>query len=220
MFKISGLSNTVTNLNHRQLPEYERLQALQVGDYKLSVRSSDVNGWLVCDGRSLSRAEYPELFAIIGTDFGSANVNSFNLPDFTSKVIGMFGLSAISEALTERNRGDDVGTETVTLTVPQMPTHSHTGTTASSGAHTHGVDNIPYGTQNITAAGGAGITACDETTHTISTNSAGDHTHTFTTATTGSSEAHNNMQPTLFGVSVLIFSKFKNFVTLTPMQFK
>ena len=79
MFKISGLSNAVTNLNHRQIPEYERFQALQVGDYKLSVRSSDVNGWLVCDGRSLSRAEYPELFAIIGTDFGSANVNSFNL---------------------------------------------------------------------------------------------------------------------------------------------
>ena len=83
MFKINSLANRVTDLNHRQFPQYERLQALQVGDYKLSVRSSDVNGWLVCDGRSLSRAEYPELFDIIGTDFGSANVNSFKALSWT-----------------------------------------------------------------------------------------------------------------------------------------
>jgi microcystin-dependent protein len=132
----------------------------------------------------------------------------------------MFGLSAISEALTQRNRGDDVGTETVTLTVPEMPIHSHTGTTASSGAHTHTVANVPYGVQDIVAASGSGITACDETTQTVTTSSSGSHTHTFTTENTGSSNPHNNMQPTLFGVSVLIFSKFKNFVNLTPMQFK
>lgn len=38
-------------------------------------------GWLLCDGRSLSKAEYPELFASIGYIHGGSGSN-FNLPDF------------------------------------------------------------------------------------------------------------------------------------------
>jgi hypothetical protein len=38
-----------------------------VGDIKMSVYNSDFYGWLKCDGRSLSRTTYAELFSIIGT---------------------------------------------------------------------------------------------------------------------------------------------------------
>ena len=78
------------------------------------------------------------------------------------------------------------------------------------------IDDIPYGTQSITAIGGEGITACDETTHTVNTNSAGSHTHTFTTGNTGENAAINVMQPTLFGASVLIFAKFLDKLDLVP----
>ena len=40
-----------------------------VGDLKMSVRSTDYEGWLVCDGRSISRTDYSALFALIGTSF-------------------------------------------------------------------------------------------------------------------------------------------------------
>lgn len=43
--------------------------------------TTDPTGYMICDGRSLSRTAYPELFANIGTAYGSVDVNSFNIPD-------------------------------------------------------------------------------------------------------------------------------------------
>lgn len=41
------------------------------------------DGWLVCDGRILRRSEYPELFAVIGTYYGTGGgEDTFRLPDF------------------------------------------------------------------------------------------------------------------------------------------
>ncbi len=41
----------------------------------------DLQGWLLCDGRSLSQREYPELFQVIGYKYGS-NGDLFRLPAF------------------------------------------------------------------------------------------------------------------------------------------
>lgn len=38
-------------------------------------------GYVECDGRSLSRTEYPELFTAIGTTYGTINASAFNVPD-------------------------------------------------------------------------------------------------------------------------------------------
>lgn len=43
--------------------------------------------WLICDGSAVSRTDYAELFAVIGTSFGSGNGSTtFNLPDFRMRV--------------------------------------------------------------------------------------------------------------------------------------
>lgn len=39
------------------------------------------SGYLECNGASISRTVYADLFAVIGTRFGSANSASFNLPE-------------------------------------------------------------------------------------------------------------------------------------------
>ena len=223
-FKVANSAqNALSNkLNYETIPRLQSHMALQVGDYKLSARDDDINGWLVCNGRSISRTEYPDLFAVIGTEFGSVSGTTFRLPDYTSKVIGMYGpTQGAMTGYVQREMGDVVGHETIQLTVPQLPAHSHTGTTNSDGAHTHGVDNIPYGTQMIAAASGGGTSACDETTQSITTGSAGAHTHTFTTQNTGENDDIDIMQPTLFGASVLIFAKFINpryLLTPTPWR--
>lgn len=234
-FKVANTSqNAMSNkLNYETIPKLQSHLALQVGDYKLSARSSDINGWLVCNGRSLLRSAYPELFAIIGTDFGNVDGTHFNLPDYTSKVIGMYGAPAGGmTGYTLRDRGDIVGNETIQLTVPQLPAHSHTGTTASSGDHTHGITDPGHAhsyNNNVndqstddafsteTAADQADIiqTTGSSTTG-ITINSDGAHTHTFTTQNTGDNDDIDVMQPTLFGSSVLIFAKFLNRFQLVP----
>jgi len=70
--------------------------------------------------------------------------------------------------------------------------HTHTGTTASSGAHEHSV-TFPIGnssgTELIEIAGGS------LGSRSYTTSSAGAHEHTFTTASTGSSGTNANLQP-------------------------
>ena len=214
VFKI----NSKNNIDYaRQNIDINRILCIRVGDYRYSAESQDVNNWLLCDGRSLLRSQYQELFAIIGVNFGSNDGNSFSLPDYRGRVPGIIGSGS---GLTSRNLGDNLGEENHTLTIPEMPTHTHNGTTDNAGAHTHTIDDIPYGVQNIAAASGGGTTACDETVHTVSTNSANDHAHTFTTNNTGGGNQHNNMQPTLFGSNVFIFSKLDKYERLSSLELK
>lgn len=41
--------------------------------------------WLICDGSSLNRADYPRLFNVIGTTYGSTSGTTFNLPDLRQR---------------------------------------------------------------------------------------------------------------------------------------
>jgi hypothetical protein len=137
----------------------------------------------------------------------------------------MFGASSnVIVPYTTRTRGTTFGSETVTLTVGQLAAHNHTGTTDSAGTHTHGitdpghthtyVNNVnDQSTDNAfhteTADDNADITLnTGSSTTNITINSAGAHVHTFTSNNTGSNDPINIVQPTLFGVSVLIFAKF------------
>lgn len=124
-----------------------RYICLQIGDYKYSSRNDDINGWLICDGRSLLRADYPELFEIIGTSFGSVNSDSFSLPDYRGRVPGAIGSGT---DLSSRNIGTSLGTENVTLSSLQIPSHSHTGTTDSDGVHNHTASIAESGSHNHT----------------------------------------------------------------------
>ena len=59
-----------------------------VGDYKMSAQTADHDNWFICNGRAISRTEYSELFALVGTAFGSGDGSTtFNLPDFRNKTM-------------------------------------------------------------------------------------------------------------------------------------
>jgi microcystin-dependent protein len=87
--------------------------------------------------------------------------------------------------------GQTGGSENITLTPAQMPAHSHTGSTNTTGAHAHGIQHEPRGD------GFGGSTAVSTTSgaQVKNTNSAGEHSHTFTTGETGTGEAHENRPP-------------------------
>jgi microcystin-dependent protein len=83
-----------------------------------------------------------------------------------------------------------------------MPSHVHTGTTDTNGLHSHTYEGIT----GQGSLGGTLDTVADEINRpTVSTSANGEHTHTFTTQGNGSSQPHNNMQPTLFIGHIFIY---------------
>lgn len=82
---INGLAHEVSMLKNTVIPPLQQVSTYSqaiIGDYKYSARSNDHLGWLICNGRSLSRTEYPALFQVIGTSFGNTNTTDFYLPDY------------------------------------------------------------------------------------------------------------------------------------------
>jgi microcystin-dependent protein len=79
-------------------------------------------GWAFCDGQLLPIAQYSALFSLLGTEYGGDGRTTFALPDLRGRSpVGIHqgpGLSAI-------RIGEKGGTESVTLTSPQMPSHTH-----------------------------------------------------------------------------------------------
>ncbi len=196
-----------------------------VGDLKMSAVTVDHLGWLLCDGRSLTVSEWRFLFNIIGYQFGGSG-STFNLPDARGRVAGAVNdVAPISAPLSERNLGDDVGTETHTLTIAEMPRHTHgsADTTDPPGsADGDGLTGLASTDITTNAAGGANPGLAFRSGNNTATTfdpSAGeldlinttalnidDPQHQHTIGKTGGSDAHNNMQPTLFMGSQFIYS--------------
>jgi microcystin-dependent protein len=90
--------------------------------------------WALCQGQLIPISENTALFALLGTFYGGDGVQTFALPDLRSRVpihqgSNNFGTYPI---------GQQAGEENVTLTVNQLPAHTH-GVRASS---TYNGDNI------------------------------------------------------------------------------
>lgn len=174
---------------------WTRLHPTQVGDMKYAIHVSDHQGWMICDGRSLLRTRYSELYNIIGTTYGSVDGTHFNIPDCRSRVLGGIGQGS---GLSNRTAGTLIGSETHTLTIQEMPSHTHT---INDPGHSHSyVDNrndqsVNTLTTQETAADNADIS---QTTGTSTTG--------ITLNTTGNSQAFDIMQPTAFVGNIFIFA--------------
>ena len=69
------------------------------GDLKFSLRTADHNGWLLCNGRSYSSAEYPELYAVLKNSFGT------KLPNYTNYFLKGAATSSASSFKTAEQAG-------------------------------------------------------------------------------------------------------------------
>lgn len=80
-------------------------------------------GWALCNGAELKVAQNPALFSLIGNKYGGDGKITFNLPDLRGQTPLGYGESPVSGTI--YLMGKRGGTETVTLTVNQMPAHTH-----------------------------------------------------------------------------------------------
>lgn len=83
------------------------INALQpVGDIKASVKNANHGKWLLCNGQAVSRTTYSELFAVIGTQFGSGNgTTTFNVPDYRGKFLRGLGGNSAANIYTTQAEG-------------------------------------------------------------------------------------------------------------------
>lgn len=88
--------------------------------------------------------------------------------------------------------GSTGGAATVTLTTNQIPSHTHSGSANSTGAHTH--TGVPSGSY-YNSRGSDEDYAYAKSNTSGSTGSGGAHSHTVTINATGGGQAHNNMPP-------------------------
>jgi len=142
--------------------------------------TSSITDWLPCDGASLLRADYPDLFASIGTIYGSADGSHFTLPDLRGRTVVGVGSGS---GLTPRTLGDSFGEETHTLVTSEQASHSH-----NDAGHVHAESTaIPalsaaiVGVPIPSAVPGIGVTG---SSNAILDSSGGDG-------------GHNNIQPSL-----------------------
>ena len=123
--------------------------------------------WLLCDGSQVSRTTYSSLFAAIGTTYGVGNgTTTFNLPNLRGRVgVGRDGSQTEFDTL-----GESGGAKTHTLSINQIPAHTHGGvssTYSNSGTTASSINRDAGGTNNVSSA------------------------------STGGGQAHNNLQPYL-----------------------
>jgi microcystin-dependent protein len=75
--------------NYEQIYNCETFNpSLMIGEIKAYGAVTAPQNHLVCDGAAISRAQYPELFAVIGTDFGAGDGSTtFNLPNLKGRIL-------------------------------------------------------------------------------------------------------------------------------------
>jgi microcystin-dependent protein len=100
-----------------------------IGEIKLVGFNFAPRGWATCDGQLLAISQNSALFSLFGTYYGGDGRTTFGIPDFRGRSPMHFGQGG---GLTNRSIGQKSGTENSTLSVANMPSHSHNGSVVTS----------------------------------------------------------------------------------------
>lgn len=131
-----------------------------VGEIRIFAGNFAPAGWMFCEGQLLPISEYETLFNLIGTTYGGDGQSTFALPDLRGRIPLHQGTSTASGNTYQL--AETGGVEEVTLTMQQIPIHTHTllGTTEGAvqldaNGHTFAVSaQVQY----VTALGGGTAT--------------------------------------------------------------
>jgi microcystin-dependent protein len=104
--------------------------------------SYEPTGWMFCEGQLLAISENDTLFQLIGTTYGGDGQSTFALPDLRGRLPIHQGNSF--------TLGETGGVEEVTLTLAQIPAHTHPLLgTAAQGASPNPATNVLAGSPNV-----------------------------------------------------------------------
>lgn len=147
-----------------------------VGEIRIFAGNFAPAGWMFCEGELLPISENETLFQLIGTTYGGDGESTFALPDLRGRIPLHFG-----NGFTLAETG---GAEEVTLTVNQMPAHSHPMLASSQ----TGTDKSPKGRLTDQTSGGVQIYIEESPDQPMGASAIGPQ---------GGSQPHTNFQPFL-----------------------
>jgi microcystin-dependent protein len=152
-----------------------------IGEIKIVPYNFQVRNWAFCDGSILPIAQNTALFALLGTTYGGNGITTFALPDLRGRVPLHFGQGT---GLSLRLLGEAAGSESVALSVNQMPAHNHRASCRSTG----GDGNSPvnkFWSKDLGTQSGTYHTSSNALMNVAAIGSS------------GGNEPHNNMPPYL-----------------------
>jgi microcystin-dependent protein len=101
-------------------------------------------GWATCDGQLMPISQNTALFSLVGTYYGGDGRTTFGLPNLQ-------GSAALNQGqgpgLTDRFIGEKSGTQTITLLIAEMPSHTHVVNAKTAGGTASPADFV-WGTSN------------------------------------------------------------------------
>jgi microcystin-dependent protein len=120
--------------------------------------SSAPTGYLLCDDSEVDRTTYTDLFAAVGTAFGSGNGNTtFNIPDFRGTFLrgvdGTAGKDPDNTTRTAMQTGGNTGNAVGSVQSSQVISHTHT---VRLNPGTSSYNNFIPGTYNQVGGNGFG----------------------------------------------------------------
>ena len=164
-----------------------------VGEIRMFAGSFAPAGWMFCDGQLLPISENEVLFNIIGTTYGGDGQETFALPNLQSRVPIHQGNGF--------QLGEMAGTEEVTLTVQQMPIHTHVPGASNVGGSDSPANNF-WGFSTL----GKPYVAPSNPSPNVSMNAG-----TIQAGPVGGSQPHDNMIPFLcISYIISLFGLFPN----------
>jgi microcystin-dependent protein len=131
--------------------------------------STPPDGWLLCNGASFSRSTYASLYAVISTAYGSADVNSFNVPDFRGRFLrgwdNAIGRDPDRASRTAMATGGNAGDAIGSIQTDAIQSHTHAYNTPTT-ANRDGGTGATYTNRESTVSSTTGAVSAGARTST------------------------------------------------------